>query len=138
MLRRRLATVPRWTWVVLALLVCIAAYFVIEDYRTRQAPPVEVSNRVLLLRRATTLLEGDPSIADIIYSSPTDQWDATPAAPDVDPRAFGRYVCFLLGQAGVAAPHTNVRVIDGAKLEAKGFDYAAASRGIVKCEEGKE
>jgi hypothetical protein len=130
--------VPRWAWVVLAILACIAAYHAVEHYRARQAPPIEVSNRALLLSRATTLLKGDPSIGDVIYSAPDDQWDVTPAAPDVDPRAFGRYVCFLLGQAGIAAPHTSVRVIDGTKLEASGFDYAAASRGIVNCEEGRE
>ena len=102
------------------------------------APPVEFANRALLLKRATTLLKSDPSIADVVYSGPRDQWEVTPSVPDVDPRAFGRYVCFLLSETGMAGERTNVRVIDGARLEANGFDYAAASRGIVTCEEGKE
>jgi hypothetical protein len=134
-LRRRLAAVPRWAWAALAILACVVAYAAIRHYRAANRPVIAVSNRALLLDRATALLRSDPSVADVIYSGPTDQWEATPAAPDVDPRAFGRYVCFLLGESGVAGAHTNVRVIDGAKLEASGFDYAAASRGIVNCGE---
>ena len=56
----------------------------------------------------------------------------------VDPKAFGRYLCFALGESGVVEAETSVRVIDAAKLQASAFDYAAASRGTIKCKEGDE
>lgn len=124
---------PRWGWAVLLIVLCLIAYLTIRHYRGGENEPTVVSNRTLLLRQATATLRNDPSIADVVYNAVGDQWDVTPASTDADPRAFGHYVCFMLGQAGVAAPHTSVRVIDGAKLEASGFDYNAASRGVMAC-----
>jgi hypothetical protein len=124
---------PRWGWAVLLIVLCLIGYLAIRHYRTGEEAPALISNRALLLRQATATLRTDPSIADVVYNAVGDQWDVTPASADADPRAFGHYVCFLLGQAGVAAPRTSVRVIDGAKLEASGFDYNAASRGVMAC-----
>lgn len=60
---------------------------------------------------------------------------STPANADTETKAFAHYLCFTLTQAGVTQPHPSVRVVDGAKLEANGFDYAAASRGTIRCGE---
>ena len=43
---------------------------------------------------------------------------STPANADTETKAFAHYLCFTLTQAGVTQPHTSVRVVDGAKLEA--------------------
>lgn len=131
--RQRLANMPRWGWLLLLILLCLIAYFVVRHYRTGEQAPAAVSNRALLLHQATATLRADPSVSDVIYNAVADQWDVTPANPDAGARAFGQYVCFLLGEANVLAPNTSVRVIDGAKLEASGFDYNAASRGVVTC-----
>lgn len=117
------------------IVVCVAGYVAIQHYRASQRRPMIVSNRALLLSRAETALRADPDVADLVYNAADDQWDVTPATADADPRAFGRYVCFMLAQGGVARPHTVVRVIDAAKLQATDFDYAAASRGILSCGE---
>jgi hypothetical protein len=118
---------------VLLIVLCAIVYLVVRHYQADRHEPAVISNRAQLLSRATAALRGDPSIGDVVYNAAADQWDVTPASADADPRAFGQYVCYLLGQDGVAAAHTNVRVIDGARLEASGFDYAAASRGVIVC-----
>ena len=128
---------PRWGWVVLAILAGAIAYLAIRQYRGDHREQVFVSNRALLISQATAMLRADPNIGDVVYNAAADQWDVTPASADADPRAFGRYVCFVLGQDQVTAAHTNVRVIDGAKLAANDFDYAGASRGIVLCGDDK-
>ena len=129
---------PRRAWVAIAIGLALAVFLIVRQALEKHDQPVVASDRPRLLREAQAALRADPNVTDLVYSAPTDQWDVTPAVPDVDPRAFGRYVCFVLGQAGVAAPQTSVRVIDGARLEARDFDYAAASRGVLTCEEGKE
>lgn len=126
---------PRWAWVALALVLGLVGYLAFRHDRAGQHPSEIVSNRPLLLNRAAATLRSDPNIGDVVYNGAGDQWNVTPAAADADPHAFGRYVCFVLEQGGVVAPHTNVRVIDGAALEANGFDYAAAGRDVVICGE---
>lgn len=131
--RSRIATIPRWAWASAAIAALIAAWLLYRHLHERQEQPREFSNRALLLSRAQARLRADPNVADLVYSAPLDQWDATPAMPDADAKAFGHYLCFTLAEAGVTRPDTTVRVIDGAKLEANGFDYAAASRGTFGC-----
>lgn len=135
--RSRLAVIPRWAWLGVAIVLAAAVVLIARHVGSRDDAPIALSDRPLLLRQAQAMLRGDPNVADLVYSGPRDQWAVTPSTPEVDPRAFARYVCFLLGEAAVARPHTSVRVIDGAKLEANGFDYAAASRGTITCEEGE-
>lgn len=131
--RQRLANMPRRGWLLLLILLCLIAYFVVRHYRTGEQAPAPVSNRALLLHQTTATLRADPSVGDVTYNAVADQWDVTPANPDAGAQAFGQYVCFVLREANVLAPHTSVRVVDGAKLEATGFDYNAASRGVVTC-----
>ncbi|MGN6277972.1 MAG: hypothetical protein ACTHM8_04530 [Sphingomonas sp.] len=131
----RSSRVPRWVWPAAVIVVGIVALLVIRHMKKPAETTVPQSNRPFLLQRAQTQLRADPNIADLIYSAPLDQWDATPANADTAAAAFAHYLCFTLAQAGVTQPQTSVRVIDGAKLEANGFDYAAASRGTIRCGE---
>lgn len=130
--RRR---VPRWASPMVVIVVGIVTLVVIRHMTKPAETPVTLTNRLFLLQQAKTQLRADPNIADLVYSAPLDQWDATPANADTDTAAFAHYLCFTLAQAGVTQPQTSVRVIDGAKLEANGFDYAAASRGTIRCGE---
>lgn len=109
--------------------------FLIRHMSAQAEAPVALSNRPILLQQAQAQLRADPNIADLVYSAPLDQWDVTPASADTDATAFARYLCFTLAEAGVTQPRTSVRVIDGAKLEANDFDYAAASRSTIRCRE---
>ncbi|TPG22616.1 hypothetical protein EAH87_02100 [Sphingomonas koreensis] len=120
-------------WLLAVVVGGVAALILIHNRSQQSEAPVITSNRPALIREAQAALRADPSIADLVYSTPRDQWDVTPAAADTDPKAFAHYLCFTLAQAGVTQPHTSVRVIDGARLEANGFDYAAASRGTIDC-----
>jgi len=123
-------------WLLITIVVGVVVLFFIRHLHDEADAPKTTSNRPLLLQQAQAHLRADPNIADLVYVPARDQWEVTPAMPDADPTAFGRYLCFTLAQAGVTQPHTTVRVIDGAKLEASGFDYAAASRGTIACKEG--
>lgn len=134
--RSRLAAIPRWVWLVAAIILAVIAFFVIRHSRAHTDEGIAASNRAQILRYAQTRLRGDPTVADVVYSPGREQWDVTPAIAGVDPKAFGRYLCFTLNESGVVEPATTVRVIDAAKLQANAFDYATASRGTIKCKEG--
>lgn len=126
---------PRWAWLVAAIVLAAIAFFAIRHFRAHKNEGFAPSDRAELLQQAQIRLRGDPTVADLVYSPAREQWDVTPAMADVDAKAFGRYLCFALDEAGVIEPETSVRVIDAAKLQASAFDYAAASRGTIKCEE---
>jgi hypothetical protein len=134
--RSRLAAIPRWVWPIAAIVFAVVAYFVVQHFRARQHQAFASSNRAQILQQAQIRLRGDPTVADMVYSPASEQWDVTPAMASVDPKGFARYLCFTLDESGVVEPETSVRVIDAARLQANGFDYAAASRGTFKCEEG--
>lgn len=136
--RSRFAAIPRWVWLGAIVALAVITYLVVRHFRADRYEAFASSNRAEFVRQAQTRLRGDPTVADVVYSPAREQWDVTPAMPDVDAKAFGRYLCFTLGEAGVTEPETSVRVIDAAKLRANGFDYGAASRGTVQCEEREE
>jgi hypothetical protein len=136
--RRRFAAIPRWVWLIVAIALALIAFFVVRHSLARNDEGIAATNRAQILRDAQTRLRRDPTVADLVYSPAREQWDVTPAIADVDPKAFGRYLCFTLGESGVVEAKTSVRVIDAAKLQANAFDYAAASRGTIKCEEGDQ
>lgn len=136
--RSRFAAMPRWGWVVVAIVIAAGAFVVIRHVRSHNDAAVLPSDRARLLRQAQSHLRGDPTVADVVYSPADEQWDVTPAIAGVDAKAFGRYVCFTLGEAGIVDPETSVRVIDAAKLKANAFNYAAASRGTFTCEVSEE
>jgi len=122
---------------VAVLVAAIAAFIVVlvVQHRGRTGDPPLVSERQRLLHAAQAALRHDPSVADVVYTAPRDRWDVTPAIADSDPRSFARYICFVIEAHGVVQSGTSVRVIDGAALEANGFDYDAASRGVLTCNE---
>jgi hypothetical protein len=134
----RFAAIPRRAWSIAVIVLAIAAYFVVQHFRARQHEAFASSNRAQILQQAQMRLRGDPTVADLVYSPARKQWDVTPTMANVDPKAFARYLCFTLDESGVVEPETSVRVIDAAKLQANGFDYAAASRGTIKCEESEQ
>jgi len=136
--RSRFAGRPRRVWLIAAIVLAVVTYFVVQHFRDHRQEAFAASNRAQILRQAQTRLRGDPTVADLVYSPAREQWDVTPAIAGVDPEAFGRYLCFTLGESRVVEAKTSVRVIDAAKLQASAFDYAAASRGTIKCEEGDE
>jgi hypothetical protein len=133
---RRLARLPRWALIAITLVLAGVAVLIVRHERRKPAPMRMIDDRIRLIDAEQTNLRHDPNIADLVYTPGRDQWDVTPANTTVDPVSFGRYVCFLLGNAGVAGTHTSVRVIDGATLQAKGFDYPAATRATVGCPPG--
>jgi hypothetical protein len=119
---------------VAAVVAFAAVLFIHHKNDTRPTAPA-ISDRPRLLRAAEAMLHADPSIADLVYTPARDRWDVTPANAAADPGSFARYVCFLLETHGVVQPRTSVRVIDDAALETNGFDYNAASRGTLTCNE---
>ncbi len=129
--RRRRRTLAVLAAAVAAIVVVLA----IHHRSGPDEPPPVISERQRLLLAAEAALRTDPSIADVIYTAAPDRWDVTPAIAGSDPRSFARYVCFVIGAHGVMLPGTSVRVIDGAVLETNGFDYNAASRGVLTCNE---
>lgn len=138
-MRRLLDAVSRLSrWAKLTILaVLIAAIALgIRQYRATDPAPSPTIDRNPQFRAAEAQLRSDPEIADIVYVSVNDQWNATPITAVGDPKDFGRYVCFELGSAGVVGPRTSVRVIDAAKLAANGFDYPAAATAMVPCAQG--
>ena len=129
--RRRL---PRSLWVLVVALIAFAAVLWLDRRDRADALPPPVSDRHRLVAEALAALRADPSVADVVYASPQDQWEVTPIAGTADATSFARYVCFVLEAQHVTRTTTSVRVIDAQALEASGFDYTAASRGRLTCE----
>ncbi|HVI97735.1 MAG TPA: hypothetical protein VM657_01560 [Sphingomonas sp.] len=125
----------RLLWALAIGLVALGALLWWWRHREQPKPALPVvSERQRLVAEARAALRADPNVADVVHTAAGDQWDVTPIADSTDATAFARYVCFVLEAQHVALPGTRVRVIDGATLEASGFDYNAASRGRLTCE----
>ena len=82
---------------------------------------------------ARAKLLAEPNVRDVVRVGSQDLWNVAVAPGGGDPMRFAKYLCAILVDNDVVSPSSRVRIVDAARLEAGGYDYARAQLAVTGC-----